>query len=327
MATWILFDALLVCMLLLIVPIGFWRGGIREALVGGSVLAGALLANTFAESWGAKASDLLGVGPSTGRILIAQLLLWGTTVILGYGGGAVVRMGAATLLTRLSGAILSLFNGLLLISFSLSFINQFATSIGSPSSFREAYVARVLAGGSLEIVFLAVLLVALGVIAGLVARLAGGWDQDDDVLDVAPNVPYRWPAAPPTPRPTHVARSTAEDKSEPPSSATDFADYRRREETVTRPRFSPTAQLSDGASIHFANRVVPNVADLYAHRAPKAARSAKDEAQPPSNESPDGIRVVEEWLRSAPVPKRSGKQEDPGDQRPDEQAGGRIGRA
>ncbi|HEV2109178.1 MAG TPA: CvpA family protein [Thermomicrobiales bacterium] len=308
MAAWILFDALLIGILLLIIPIGFWRGGVPEALVSGSILAGVALANAFAERWGTLTSDVVGVRASLAQLVIAQALLWGTVIVLGYGGGAIPRSHGWSLLSRVSGAILSFLNGLLLLSFSLSFIDRFSVPAESRSGIENGYLAGLLVEGTDAILLIAVLLVSAGVFAGLIIRLAGGWQPEADLPAVESGVAHVWPAAPPTPRPHGPRRGADQDKFEPGSRGYDLADYAPT--TVGWPQggFSPGMDESGPRPREAADRAVPMGVELYKRRPVHPSQGAEKDTTSPSLEPADGMRVVEEWLRRAtPSPKAERK--------------------
>lgn len=306
MAPWILFDVLLAGMLVLIVPIGFWRGGLKEAVLTGSILAGAALGNAFAVRWGPNMADLLGVRDAVGTTVLAGVLLWGCVIVLGYAAGAAIGQVSIGLVGRLAGALLGLFNGLLLLGFTLRFINILLLN-QEPDSWTEGgYIAGVLSRGTEELLLLAVAVMSIGVIAGLLARLAGAWTPENDLVAAGghqPTVHPTWPATPPTPRlayDRHGAEAVKMEPDEPPlDPLRDFGLsstwMRRAAPGSTNDRNGP-AHLDEGPIRHTSD------ADRAPGRFEPPVHSRDITSQPPPDSPPDGASVVSEWLRRGSRP-------------------------
>ncbi len=281
MASRIVFDALLAGMLVLLVPIGFWRGGGREAIVGGSLLAGASLGNAFAVRWGSGIADLLGSRDSVGETVLAEAMLWGSVIVLGYLGGATISHGRQSLAGRLAGSIIALFNGLLLLGFSLRFLTVLLLGEDPDRWTEGGFIAGVLSRGTEELLLLAVVVISVGVISGLIARLFGAWDTENDLLETEQQYGQRshaWPATPPAPRPLKSSHRPEDQKIEPDipsrgvlSDLHSSASWMRHE--PTQPRFQGDRAV-DGSELGSRNPHPPSVVD-----------------------APDGASVVSDWLR------------------------------
>ena len=324
MASWILFDALLAGMLVLIVPIGFWRGGVKEAVVGGSILAGVSLGNAFAIRWGAAVADLLGVRDAIGETVLAEAMLWGAVVVLGYAGGATIRQTGPGLVGRIAGSIIALFNGLLLLGFSLRFINILLLGQDPDSWTEGGYVAGVLSRGTEELLLLATMVLSVGVVAGVIARLFGAWEREEELLVPEAHqatLPHAWPATPPTPRASYERHVGDVEKFEP---------HRRSIRTVSDltaaagmlQREAPVARAGQDARISHRESE-PRVArgeEGPSGRFESSSSPAEDSASASLGESLDGASVVNEWLRrGARAENRRGREGNGGVRsRPDE---------
>src|SRR5918998_995500 len=118
-------DALLVFIILLFVPIGLWRGAVREAIVAAAILLGAALAGAWARPWGDDLATRTAFEAPTGRFVVAVAALVLCTVCLGYGGGAAWRGDQPGTFGRLIGGVLAALNGVLLIGFAVSFLDRY----------------------------------------------------------------------------------------------------------------------------------------------------------------------------------------------------------
>ncbi|HEX7102495.1 MAG TPA: CvpA family protein, partial [Nitrolancea sp.] len=119
MSVFILLDVLLIILISLFVPIGFWRGAQREIMVTLGILLGAALAEWWAHPWGSDLADLTSLRDTGGAFMVAVLFLIGSTFLLGYGAGAALPVPPPGLLARILGAIVAAGNGALILSFAL----------------------------------------------------------------------------------------------------------------------------------------------------------------------------------------------------------------
>ncbi len=143
MNPYLLLDVLLLILLALFVPIGFWRGAQREVLVSFGVLLGVVLGEFWAGPWGRDLAERSGLSENGGVFLVAMLLLVGSTFLIGYGLGAALILPAPGLAGRLVGAVVAAGNGALLLGFSLRNIRIFLLQ-NELGLFERAVVARLL---------------------------------------------------------------------------------------------------------------------------------------------------------------------------------------
>ena len=110
-------DLLLIVVLIMFIPIGLWRGVLREwvALIG--IALGLLLANEWAGPWGGDLAAQTGLKPEMGAFIVGAALFLGATLLIGYGGGAALPFRPdLTWTNRLLGALIGLGNGVLILS-------------------------------------------------------------------------------------------------------------------------------------------------------------------------------------------------------------------
>lgn len=170
MTLYLVLDILLLILLALFVPIGFWRGIAREVLVTLGILLGFALSEFWAQPWGEQLAAMTGLGRSATIFLVAVLLLVACTFLLGYGAGAALLLPRPALAGRLLGALVAFANGALLLGFALRAIRLHLLG-GAPSGlFEEALVARLLSE-SMPWILLVGAIVALPTI--LLAALLG----------------------------------------------------------------------------------------------------------------------------------------------------------
>lgn len=136
-------DSLLILILLLFIPIGLWRGGVKEALVAGSILLGAAGANAWATSWGDDLARWFDRDPDLTRFLVAMTSLTLSTLLLGYGAGFAFG-DEPSVHGRLAGAVFAAINATLLVAYSLLFVERFLLDSPGDSALDDGVVANVL---------------------------------------------------------------------------------------------------------------------------------------------------------------------------------------
>jgi uncharacterized membrane protein required for colicin V production len=120
----LLLDILLGLVIVLFVPFGLRRGVAKEAMVSASIFLGATLAERFGSLWGDELSHRLNLELSSSTFAVSALLLFGSTMLLGYGGGAALGATRPAMLSRLVGGLLAALNAALLLSYLLRWIGD-----------------------------------------------------------------------------------------------------------------------------------------------------------------------------------------------------------
>jgi uncharacterized membrane protein required for colicin V production len=144
MSIYLVLDLLLLLLIVLFAPIGYWRGPVKELLVTFGVLFGILLADFWARPWGSDLAELTAVGESGGAFVVAMAFMVSVTFILGYGVGAAIAPTDFQPPARAIGAIVALFNGILLVSFSLQYVRVFLLSDATEEALDDSYVVQFL---------------------------------------------------------------------------------------------------------------------------------------------------------------------------------------
>lgn len=169
-------DLLLALVLVMFVPIGLWRGALREWMTLAGILVGWIMQVEWSgsSSWGGDLAVLLKLDPTLASFFVAALLFLGTTLIVGYGSGVMLPYRPdLSSPNRAFGACLGLGNGVLILSGLLRIMDQtlFGGQAGSPlrlSGLGEFLIVYV--GWA----YLLILIVLLGgIVAGVAARLSG----------------------------------------------------------------------------------------------------------------------------------------------------------
>lgn len=144
MNVFLLLDVLLLILIALFIPIGFWRGTHRELYVTLGIFFGAALAESWAQPWGSDLASLTRLRESGGVFMVAVLFLIASTFLLGYGAGAALTVPRPGWMSRVFGAIIAGFNGALLLSFALRYIRVYLLADQSPGFLDRAAVAQFL---------------------------------------------------------------------------------------------------------------------------------------------------------------------------------------
>jgi uncharacterized membrane protein required for colicin V production len=188
-SVFILLDVLLIILISLFVPIGFWRGAQREIMVTLGVLLGAALAEWWAHPWGSDLADMTSLRDTGGAFMVAVLFLIGSTFLLGYGAGAALPVPPPGLMARVLGAIVAAGNGALILSFALRDIRVYLLPDSDSGFLDKAVIAHFLSTGVGWI-----LLVAAVAFLPIILLMAI-WGQDvivadDGYIDEDYEVPY-----------------------------------------------------------------------------------------------------------------------------------------
>jgi uncharacterized membrane protein required for colicin V production len=144
MSIFLVLDVLLVLLIALFTPIGFWRGPVKELFVTLGIIFGILLADFWARPWGRDLSDLSDLTDGSGAFIVAMCFLVAATFILGYGLGAALGPAYHSTEARLLGALIAALNGTLLLSFALQYVRLYLLSDANEESLNDSYVSRFL---------------------------------------------------------------------------------------------------------------------------------------------------------------------------------------
>lgn len=185
-----LLDGLLVLVIILLVPIGVHRGGLREGCTAAGLLLGMHLVNLWAASWGGWLADTTGIVPDVAAFTIAVAVLLLTTGLVGYGATAAFASapGAGG---RIYGGILALLIGAVFLGSIISYVDRYLFEGETPDLIESGYVSRALSVGIEWILLLAALAILLMTLFGMVVRER---DAEDFVMPIS-RAPVAAPSA------------------------------------------------------------------------------------------------------------------------------------
>ncbi len=208
----LILDALLLLILVLLIPIGVFRGGIREGFTSAGLLLGVALAAEWSVTWGDWIAERSRLADGPGRFLVATGLLIVATVGVGYGSAAAFayQPGPGG---RLYGAMLAALNGVVFLGFVLDYVITFIFDNARPELIDEGYVAKALASGTGLILLVAAGIVSFATVFGLFVRER----STDEAMGTHPfeTDQRTWFGRPGHPR--HAANVATVDKFEPVS--------------------------------------------------------------------------------------------------------------
>lgn len=292
----VVLDALLLLILILLIPLGFYRGGLREVCSAAGLLLGLLIADEWAERWGSWIATQVDVRTDICQFVVAVAVLTGVTSVVGYGAGAgfSYRPGPGG---RMYGGLVSLLIGAVFLGSVINFVSRFLTDGSYPALIENAYLARALSIG-LDWVLLGVgLVVALATVFGMIVRER---DANEYEIPVAYQEP---PTAPTGPVPRQsVVRELTPDKIEPVAPPTIPVKERTAAVTVKEVRHweepAPPKPSELATSWHRTWPGGTKGSSLRARtesRTPRAAVPKKS----PSDEQTTGAydaRLIRDWL-------------------------------
>lgn len=180
-------DLLMALILVMFVPIGLWRGALREWIALGGIVLGSALAAEWGYSWGADLAAGGAFEPHVARFAVGALLFLAVTLLVGYGAGLALPFRPdLSWPNRLLGATLGAGNGLLILSGALRIMQRSLFDDATTSPLRSSALARFLIddiGWALLLLTLT-LIVSVGV--GAVRRWRG---QPSFLEEYAPLMP------------------------------------------------------------------------------------------------------------------------------------------
>ncbi|HKG26258.1 MAG TPA: CvpA family protein [Thermomicrobiales bacterium] len=277
MDDYILLDILLGLIVALFAAIGYWRGAVKEVVVTAGIFAGAALASSWAVPWGSDLADLVDMRVEVARLLVAATALLTASLVLGYGGSALVRSSDVGLAGRLLGAALALINGCLLLHYCLWFVERFLTDEGAQDALDHSDVSRVLLRQFGWLLIGAAGLVALAIAAGLLLERRRSARLLVPVAGTADAVPLTYGHPNHRQRPPRLPRGADGGKYEPVARGYDPVGERYTADAAAVGQTIPLPPVDAAYPTQGGGSVAPS-ADSYTgeewyRRAPSSARS------------------------------------------------------
>lgn len=184
-------DLPVVVVLIMFIPIGLWRGALREWIACAGIALGTLLANAAGTRWGDGFAQLANMDPKLGGFTVATAFFLASTLLIGYGGGVTLPYRPdLSWPNRGLGALLGLGNGFLIVGGLLRLMQERLFDGRSNSPLHTTALAASLIDPSVAWVYLGFFLsLLLCVILGLVRRVNEGaplLEEYSPVYQVAP---------------------------------------------------------------------------------------------------------------------------------------------
>ncbi len=220
-------DFLLVIIFLMMIPIGFYRGGLRELSVSAGLLLGIMMADAWASKWGNVYERLFGLGNGGATFLMGVTIAFGITAFIGYGGSSVLsyQPGPGG---RLYGAYLALFNAMIVAGFLINlYVENIVTGMDA-EAVTTGIVARTLSDGFGSVLLVATIGVAIATVFGMFVR-----ERSADLPGYQP--PQSLYQSPPATRPYRVEDSIQPTEIGPPVRIRDVTNWKVDDETSSRP--------------------------------------------------------------------------------------------
>lgn len=195
-------DLPVAVVLLMFIPIGLWRGALREWVACAGIALGILLAEAAGTRWGESFAQLTNMDPKLGSFAVATGFFLASALLIGYGGGlALPYRPDLSWSNRGLGALLGLGNGFLIIGGLLRLMQERLFDGRSNSPLHTAAFAAFLIDTSIAWVYLGLFLsLLLCVILGLVRRFSDGTPLLEEYSPVYQVTPQGdWASAPTTP--------------------------------------------------------------------------------------------------------------------------------
>lgn len=230
-------DALLLIIILAIIPIGMYRGGMREVCTSAGLLLGILLAQQWSNRWGDWLATLTGIDGGVSRFLVAVATMVISVAAVGYGAAASFgyRPGPGG---RMFGGLLAMANAIVFLGAFIQFVADDLYEGVYPDLIRNAWVSRAISIGFDWVLLIIAILAILGILFGMVVRERELVEDDVSTPTLDPALAVRRAAAAaaaspaaPVPAAPEAAVGSEEVAEEPPA-AIKIREVRHWEETI-----------------------------------------------------------------------------------------------
>lgn len=181
MSNGVLLDGVLLISIALYVPIGAMRGGLREAILGGSILLGAAVGVTRPSSWGEELGEIMDLEAGAASFVVFVSCLLGTMMLVGFGGGSLCDRRIPSWSGRLLGAGLAAVNATVLTALLLVSFERIELGRVRGGTMSESIVAETLIDHLDLVLLVTVGLVASAVVVGHLTHRIFGVAYDGDV--------------------------------------------------------------------------------------------------------------------------------------------------
>ena len=195
----VLLDFLLGIAILLLIPLGSFRGGLREVCSSAGLLLGILLSQQWAARWGDSIGDLLNVDDNAARFIVAVVIVLMATAIVGYGASSSFNYHPGPG-GKMFGAAIAVVNGIVLAGFLINSVASYINDGDYPQVVEDGRISRALSSGFDWVLLGATIVVAVMSLLGMVVRERESADQPwadtgsrNEMRQVLPTKPYMTP--------------------------------------------------------------------------------------------------------------------------------------
>lgn len=195
-------DSLLILILLLLIPIGLYRGGLREVCSAAGVLLGLIVAQQWADRWGGWVADASGIDDGVSRFVVAVTVLVLFAALIGYAAASAFSYSPGPG-GRLYGGLIALASGVLFLGALIQFVATYLYDGIYPDLIRRGYVSRALSVGFDWVLLAVSAFILVATVLGMIVRER---ETDEIVIDLPrdPVVTTRRSAAAPALAPEPV---------------------------------------------------------------------------------------------------------------------------
>ena len=164
-------DLLIGLILVLFVPLGVWRGLLREALTTGGILLAAVVAGDWAPVWGPALTAQTGLTRPLAFFLVAISLFLGVVLVIGYGSALLLPTRAPGRWGRAAAGPLGLVNAALIVGYTLHFLQIHLYGNAPDSAIAQSSAAWFLANLVAVVFLLPVLVLTPAIVVAAIVRL------------------------------------------------------------------------------------------------------------------------------------------------------------
>lgn len=287
-------DSLLILILLLLIPIGLYRGGMREVCSAAGVLLGLIVAQQWSDRWGGWLADTTGIDDGVSRFMVAVAILVLFAGLIGYAAASAFAYSPGPG-GRLYGGLIALASGVLFLGAMIQFVATYLYDGVYPDLIRRGFVSRALSVG-FDWVLLAVSAVVL--LATLLGMIVRERETDDLLSDVSRDslATVRRPAVVPAmaPEPVNLDPARSEPSREDAMAAT--ATVKIREVRHWEEATPPTMQdLQSGWSRTWPSSVTADSKEVGSRPGNRVRRPPPPASPRPANHSAEEA-VIRDWL-------------------------------
>jgi hypothetical protein len=194
----LLLDFLIVVAILLLVPLGALRGGLREVCSAAGLLLGILIGEQWAVRWGHWIAETFTTSERGSAFVVAAVTAILIMIVVGYGASSAFNYHPGPG-GRMYGAVIAAINGIVLAGYLINGVALYINDGSYPNVVKDGWVSRGLSAGFDWVMLGAAVLVVLLSLLGAVVREREPTDQVWAQTHASPAVVVRRPSKTPPP--------------------------------------------------------------------------------------------------------------------------------